>query len=164
MEDVRDAAQDVEVGAAHERRVVDDGLRLDAESPQAALERYPSDPRKRVLLGFSQGGVMAYDLGLREPERFAGLVALSSWLPDPLAASVPRGGALEGLPTFVAHGTGDPMIPVAMGRESRDRLLALAVPTAYREYEMQHEIRPEALRELLRWLDEKALNPIQLVI
>jgi phospholipase/carboxylesterase len=129
---------------------------------EEALESYPVDRRKLVLLGFSQGGVMAYDLALREPERFAGLVALSSWLPDPLAASVPRGGGLEALPAFVAHGTGDPMIPVSMGRESRDRLLALGVPTTYREYEMQHEIGPGALRDLLEWLDGKVLEPIRL--
>ena len=47
----------------------------------AALARYPIDRRKVVLMGFSQGGVMAYDLALRDPGRFAGLVALSSWLP-----------------------------------------------------------------------------------
>src|SRR3990172_11864828 len=56
----------------------------------AALEVYPVDRRKLVVLGFSQGGVMAYDLALREPERFAGPVALASWLPDAPAHSLPR--------------------------------------------------------------------------
>ena len=51
----------------------------------AALRAYPTDPNKLVILGFSQGGVIAYALALAEPERFAGLVALSSWLPDTLA-------------------------------------------------------------------------------
>jgi len=129
----------------------------------AAAERYPIDPRKTVLLGFSQGGVVAYELTLRDPGRFAGLVALSSWLPEELVtgAGAPR---LENLPVFVTHGTEDPMIPIERGRESRERLTALGALLTYREYERQHEIRPEALRELLRWLDEKALNPIQLVV
>ncbi len=128
----------------------------------AAAERYPVDPRKVVLLGFSQGGVIAYELALRDPSRFTGLVALSSWLPEELVTSAgsPR---LENLPVFVCHGTEDPMIPVARAQESRERLEALGALLTYREYEMQHEIRPEALRELLRWMDEKALNPIQLV-
>jgi len=129
----------------------------------AALARYPVDRRKLVLLGFSQGGVMAYDLALREPERFAGLVALSSWLPDPLAEAVPRQPAHAALPTLVIHGTRDPMIPIERGRSSRDRLLALGVPTTYREYEMEHEIRPEALRELVAWLDDRVLRPVLLV-
>ena len=129
----------------------------------AAAERYPIDPRKQVLLGFSQGGVVAYELALRDPSRYAGLVALSSWLPEELVtgAGAPR---LENLPVFVTHGTQDPMIPVDRGRESRERLTALGAILTYREYEMQHEIRPEALRDLMRWIDEKALNPIQLVV
>ena len=46
-----------------------------------AVKRYPVNPRKLILLGFSQGGVMAYNLALRQPERFAALIAISSWFP-----------------------------------------------------------------------------------
>jgi predicted esterase len=52
------------------------------------------------------------------------------------------------------------MLPVAMGRASRDGLLALGVPTPHREYEMAHEIRPEALRDLVDWLDTKVLRRV----
>ena len=142
----------VEKGAAAARSFVD-----------AALERYPVDRRKLVLLGFSQGGVLAYDLALREPERFAGLVALSSWLPDALAEGVSRRPEHARLPTLVVHGTRDPLIPVERGRSSRDRLLALGIPTSYREYEMEHEIRPEALRQLVEWLEDRVLRPVRLV-
>src|SRR5436305_3601157 len=44
------------------------------------LSRYPIDPRRIVLLGLSQAGLMAFELALREPPRFPGLVALSTWL------------------------------------------------------------------------------------
>jgi phospholipase/carboxylesterase len=129
----------------------------------AALERYPVDRKKLVLMGFSQGGVMAYDLALRQPERFAGLVAMSSWLPPQLVDEVAPTPALQNLPTLVIHGSEDPMIPVSMAVASRDALLRLEVPTVYREYAMGHEIRPEALRELLVWLEEKVISPIQLL-
>jgi phospholipase/carboxylesterase len=129
---------------------------------EAACARYPVDRRKLVVLGFSQGGALAYDLVLREPERFAGLVALSSWLPPALAATLERRPAHAALPTFVAHGTRDPMIAAERGRESRDALLRLGVPTVYREYEMGHEIRPETLRDLAEWLDAKVFEPIRL--
>jgi phospholipase/carboxylesterase len=128
----------------------------------AALADRPVDPRKLVLLGFSQGGVMAYDLALREPERFAGLVALSSWLPTALAETVPHQPAHESLPVFVCHGTRDPMIPLSMGQQSRAGLLELGVPTSYREYEMAHEICPDALRDLVEWLEAKVFRPIAL--
>jgi phospholipase/carboxylesterase len=127
-----------------------------------ALARYPVERRKVVLLGFSQGGVMAYDLALREPGRFAGLVALSSWLPAPMVP--PKQPEHEGFPVLVVHGTQDPMIPVERARESREALIRLGVGLTYREFEMGHEIRPEALRDVVRWLDEKALEPVRLIV
>ena len=129
---------------------------------EAALARYPVDVGKLVLLGFSQGGVMAYDLFLRAPERFAGLVALSSWLPDGLVQAAPVAEVLATRPVLVMHGTKDPMIEVERARESRARLVGLEASLTYREYEMGHEIAPDALRELLGWLDEKIFSPIQL--
>jgi len=130
---------------------------------EEARERYPVDPRKAVLLGFSQGGVMAYALALRDPARWAGLAALSSWLPEALAERIPRKEEHAGLPVFVCHGTEDPMIPVDRGRASREALLPFEVALTYREYPMGHEIRPEALRDLLEWLESKVVSPIQLV-
>ena len=127
-----------------------------------AFARYPIERRKVVLLGFSQGGVMAYDLALSEPERFAGLVALSSWLPEALDKTIPSNEALRNFPALVVHGTQDPMIPVTRAQESRQRLLARGLNIHYREYPMQHEINPDALREMVVWLEEKVFQPIRL--
>ena len=89
------------------------------------------------------------------------MAALSSWLPEEIVAGhgSPR---LDELPVFVTHGTEDPMIPVERARESRERLTGLGAILSYREHEMQHEIRPEALRDLIGWIDGTVLNPIQL--
>jgi phospholipase/carboxylesterase len=127
-----------------------------------AFARYPIDRRKLVLMGFSQGGLMAYDLVLSEPERFAGLVALSSWLPEAVDRAIPPNEAAKNLPALVIHGTQDPMVPVAGAQDSRQRLLARGLNVHYREYPMQHEINPDALRELVIWLEEKVFQPIQL--
>jgi phospholipase/carboxylesterase len=127
-----------------------------------ALTRYPVEKRKLVLMGFSQGGVMAYALGLREPARFAGIAALSSWLPDPLASSIVQQPEHAGLPVLVQHGTEDQMIGVERARESRAALLRLGVGASYHEYEMGHEIRPEALQDLVLWLEDKVLQPVKL--
>jgi phospholipase/carboxylesterase len=120
-----------------------------------AAKTYPIDKGHVVLVGFSQGGVLAYDLFLRQPDRFAGLVALSSWLPPEVAERATSGEALKGRPVLVMHGSADPMIPVERAHESRDRLLPLGVNVTYREFDMGHEIAPEALRALLEWFDEK---------
>ena len=125
---------------------------------EEVLPRYPIDPKRTVVLGFSQGGVMAYELGLRDPQRLAGLVALSSWFPEPLAATLPKTPEHENFPVLVLHGTHDPTLPIERARESRDGLRPYGVSLMYREIEMGHEINQEALRILLRWLDEKALR------
>lgn len=124
-----------------------------------ALQRYPVNPRKLVCLGFSQGGVMAYALALGEPERFAALVALSSWLPDALVRELPAADRSQ-LVTLVHHGSRDELIDVGRGRESLENLRSLRVPTTYREFDMGHEINAQSLADLSRWLEEKVLSPI----
>lgn len=122
------------------------------------LPLYPIDPRRTAVLGFSQGGVMAYELALREPKRFAGIVALSTWLPEPLVATLPKLPEHEGLPVLVIHGTNDPTLPIERARESREALRPFGVSMTYREFDMGHEIRQDALRVLMRWLDERILR------
>ncbi|HEY5657738.1 MAG TPA: alpha/beta fold hydrolase [Myxococcota bacterium] len=126
----------------------------------AALDRYPVDRRRLVIGGFSQGGFMACQIALRDPARFAGLMALSSWLPSDLAQEIPRTAAHAELPTLLIHGSDDPLVSVERAREARDILLRLGVPTVYREYAMGHEIRPEVLGAILEWLEDKVLSPI----
>ncbi len=121
-----------------------------------AVERYPVDKGRLAVGGFSQGGLMAFELGLREPGRFRGIAALSTWLPDPLADDLPKLPEHESLPVLMLHGTEDRMIEVERARESRERLREFGVRMQYREFSMAHEIRPEALRTLERWLAEKA--------
>ena len=122
------------------------------------LTRYPVDARKLVVLGFSQGGVMAYGLSLAAPQRFAALIALSSWLPKEFAPAVAGENPLP-LPTLVQHGTDDPMIQVDRARASVERLRELRVPLTYREYDMGHEITPRSLGDLSAWLEENVLSP-----
>lgn len=125
-----------------------------------ALERYPIDQKKLAIVGFSQGGVMAYSLGLGEPERYAGLAALSSWLPKDLLSVFPDVPATEQLPVLIQHGSQDEMVDVGRARQSVETLQNVNVPLTYREYEMGHQINAESLGDLSNWLQEKVLSPI----
>ena len=130
---------------------------------EAAIARYAIHPRKLVMLGFSQGGVLAYRLALSAPRRFAGLVALSSWLPPQMLAKLPAADGRQELPTLVQHGSGDEIIAVARAQQSMEALRSLHVPVTYREYEMGHEISAESLADLSQWLEDKVRSPIILL-
>ena len=119
---------------------------------------YPIDAQKFGILGFSQGGVMAYSLALADPERFKALAVLSSWLPKELVPRLEINVAVQSLSTLVQHGTEDQTIQVDRARGSVEILRQLKVPLSYREYRMGHEISPTSLSELSAWLEEKILS------
>jgi phospholipase/carboxylesterase len=119
---------------------------------------YPIDPEAVVVGGFSQGGSMAYELALRDAAHYAGIIGLSTWLPAPLVETLPRLPEQQEMPVLVIHGTTDPMIDVERARESREALRQFGVGITYREFEMGHEIRPEALRVIMRWLAERGFR------
>ena len=122
------------------------------------LRSYPIDTKKLAVLGFSQGGGMAYGLALTNPERFAALAVLSSWLPKELLSQINLSDSIRSLPTLVQHGTQDSTIEIARARSSVETLRGLQVPLTFREYEMGHEIRPRSLSELSAWLEDNVLK------
>ena len=125
----------------------------------ACLKRYPIDAKKLVVLGFSQGGVMAYSLALSNPERFAGLAVLSSWLPGELIPKLSiNNEAIQSLPTIVQHGSQDQMIEIQRAKDSVERLRVLRVPLTYRDYDMGHEITPRSLTDLSAWLEDNVIK------
>lgn len=107
---------------------------------------------KIVLAGFSQGGAIALHTGLRHPEKLAGVMALSTYLP--LAESFAQEAAPANAKTavFMAHGTQDPVVPYAMGRNSRDLLNQSGYAVEWHEYPMQHSVCMEEVADIGRWL------------
>ena len=119
---------------------------------EEALAAYPIDPERLVVMGFSQGGVMAYDLALGRPEKYKALIALSTWLPDLILDGLQSDEARAELATLLIHGKEDPMVAFENGQASKEKLEALGIHVAWGEYEMGHEINQNALRDLLGWL------------
>ena len=118
-----------------------------------ALDHYPIDPARTVLLGFSQGGGLAYRIALAEPRRFAGLAALSTSLSDELAGTLEPGEGLDELAVLVQHGADDPTVDVGRARQAQERLRAMGVEPEYHEYPMGHEIGQESAQDLSAWLE-----------
>ena len=105
-----------------------------------------------VLAGFSQGGVVALHVALRYNEPLAGVVALSTYLPEAEALEQERSAANRGVPIFQAHGLYDPMIPPELGEQARDRLQRLGHPVNWNTYPMQHEVNADEIADLGAWL------------
>jgi phospholipase/carboxylesterase len=111
-----------------------------------------------VLAGFSQGGAIALHTGLRHPERIAGIMALSTYVPVAEKLSAEASAANRHVPIFMAHGTHDPVIPLARAEQSRGLLESLGYAVEWHEYGMPHSVCPEELADIGTWLG-KVLGP-----
>jgi len=95
-----------------------------------------------ILAGFSQGGAMTLDVGLNLP--LAGLICMSGYLHRaPQEAEPPLPSIL------IVHGRQDTVVPLSAAQKVRDYLINLGAPMQYKEFDMGHEIQPEAL-EVIR--------------
>ncbi len=150
----------VRSGVAPDDAGVEEAAREVTKFIELAAKRYPVNTRKLALLGFSQGGMMAYSMGLREPEKYAALAVISTWLPAGFAERLVKSEALERLPVLVQHGRADDLVDIGRGRDSVEMLRSLKVPVQYREYNCGHEITADGLADLSRFLAEKVVSPI----
>ena len=120
-------------------------------------------PSSRVVLaGFSQGGAVALHAGLRYPQRLAGLLALSSYLPFPSTLADRKSAANADVPILMCHGRMDPVVPFAMGTEARDVLEAKGYAVEWHEYPMQHEVCAEELADVARWLRGRLAGEVRI--
>ena len=137
------------------RREDEPGLRASAAEVQALIDREVARgiPSERiVLMGFSQGCAMTLLTGLRSPQRLAGLVGLSGYLPLAQTTATERSDANRLVPIFLAHGRQDPMVQLARGTASRDALQALGYQIEWHDYAMPHSVCAEEIADLNRWL------------
>jgi phospholipase/carboxylesterase len=107
---------------------------------------------KIVVAGFSQGGAIALQTGLRHAEKLAGIMALSTYLPLAQSLATEAAPANRSIPVFYAHGTHDAVIPMAMAKASREALLAAGYKIDWHEYPMQHSVCIEEIGDIGRWL------------
>ena len=113
-------------------------------------------PRSRIVLaGFSQGGVIALHLALRSESRFAGVMALSTYVHDHEHLGDEISFASIDMPVFMAHGQMDPMIPITRAITSREALVGLGYDVQWHEYGMGHEVCPQEIADIARWLNDR---------
>jgi phospholipase/carboxylesterase len=111
--------------------------------------------RSVTLLGFSQGAAVALYLLLTQPDEIGAVAALSGHVPT---VGWENRVAFSDKPVFVAHGTRDMVVPIAAGRDAKEKLSTLPVVLDYHEYPMTHEISGETLTDLNAWLEACLLS------
>lgn len=141
--------------AADRSREDEAGLRRSQASIDALLAREQARgvPAHRIVLGgFSQGCAMALLTGLRYPQRLAGILGMSGYLPLASALAAERSAANADVPIFLAHGTQDEMIPLPRAAASRDALAALGYAVEWHQYPMGHSVCAPEVQDVQRWL------------
>ena len=125
-----------------------------------ARENARGVPSERIVIaGFSQGGAIALASGLRHPQRLAGVVALSTYLPIAESSADERSEANRALPIFMAHGSLDPVVGHALGQMSRSYLEQLGYAVQWHSYSMPHSVNAEEIADLARWLGARLARP-----
>lgn len=115
-------------------------------------------PERIALAGFSQGGAIALQTGLRQQEPLAGIIALSTYLPLAEKFATEASQASRQTPVFMAHGTWDDVIPLAAGQASRDRLETGGYLVDWHEYPMPHAVCAEEIADIRAFI-LKILSP-----
>ena len=137
------AAED-ETGIRESEQVVRDYIQRELDAGLAA--------KRIVIAGFSQGGAIALQAGLRYPQRLGGIMALSTYLPlrDTLASE--RSSANSDVAILMCHGTRDAVVPLQLGAMSRDRLLHHGYAVEWHEYPMEHQVSVQEIEDIAGWL------------
>jgi phospholipase/carboxylesterase len=110
-------------------------------------------PSERILLaGFSQGGAISLHTGLTYGKRLAGILALSTYLPtvDNMAEEISPFN--KDIPIMMAHGTRDPMIPMAHAVRTRQALRRLGIQISWHEYPIMHGVCAEEIQDISAWV------------
>jgi phospholipase/carboxylesterase len=118
-----------------------------------AREKERGIPAERIVLaGFSQGCAMTLQTGLRYPEKLAGFLCLSGYVPIHATLAAERHAANKDTPIFLAHGTVDDIIPIQRAEQSRDLLRSLGYEVEWHAYPMPHSVSEQEIDDMGAWL------------
>jgi phospholipase/carboxylesterase len=111
-------------------------------------------PANVTLAGFSQGGVIALQLGLSYRAKLRGIMALSTYVHDHEHLADRVDFANVDTPIMMAHGISDAMIPITRAITSREALLAMNYDVEWHEYAMGHQVCPQEIADIAQWLNK----------
>ena len=142
-------------GPELDRRADEEGVRESAGIARALVDEQIARGiagERIVLAGFSQGGAIALHAGLRFPFRVAGILALSTYLPAAKSLAAEAHSSNRDVPIFLAHGSQDPVVALALSERSRAAMADLGYVVEVHTYPMPHSVCAEEVRDIANWL------------
>jgi phospholipase/carboxylesterase len=143
-----------EVGIRESQRAIDELIEAEIARGIAA--------DNIVLAGFSQGGAIALQCGLRQKHKLGGILALSTYLSLPETLGAEKTLANASIPILMAHGTQDPVVPLMLAKTSKATLTSHGYQVEWREYAMQHAVCPQEIADIADWIGKRFTSPILL--
>jgi phospholipase/carboxylesterase len=137
------------------RRIDEAGIITSRDAVRLLIEREKSRgiPVDRIFIaGFSQGGAVAYTTALTHPEKLAGIIALSTYIPSPALLTEDSADANRAIPIFAAHGTADDVVSPTLGLAARNLLIERGYDIDWHEYPMPHSVCLEEVWAIGQWL------------
>ena len=123
-----------------------------------AAKKYHTEPDKVVLVGFSQGAIMSYEVALRHPEAVGAIAALSGRILPVLKSALKPDEKRQALAIFIGHGKEDNRLPYKDGTEANSLLQSISLTPEFHGYEgLGHSISAAEVEDLNAWLQR--LNP-----
>jgi phospholipase/carboxylesterase len=122
---------------------------------QYATEKYPVDPDKRYLLGFSQGAILSMTLALTMGEQLKGIVALNGYIPDFVKTEYSL-RSIKDVSVFASHGEYDSVFPVRIGHETASYLEDQTERLTFKLYPTDHGVSEENQLDFLNWIKQDA--------
>ena len=123
------------------------------ESLITAVGRQGIPCHRLFVAGFSQGGVIALQTGIRHADPLAGIIALSTYLPDRVEAVHPTVATASKQRFFLAHGLNDPIVPLSLGQDAAQWLHDRSDSLHWKTFTMGHHICPEEILAIQHWLE-----------
>lgn len=136
-----------------DREVDCDQLLASAKAVEELIEHEIArgiESNRIILAGFSQGGAVAYQAGLGSTRPLAGILAMSTYFAT--SDSITLTDANTSIPVEIHHGKFDPVVPENLGRKAEQFLLGKGYSVQFRSYPMEHNVCPEQIADISRWI------------
>ncbi len=116
--------------------------------------KYHADSNNVFLVGFSQGAMMTYSVGLTAPEKIKGIVSMGGKMLDYIQASAKKSLPNKNLKVLIAHGTQDPTMPLNYATDSQRFFTQIGLQSELKTYPIPHTVSEDEIKEMVTWIEK----------